>query len=175
MPRKRLVIDLDESQHKSLVKMARARETTVSNLIRQALGFPIEHQGRKAPASSRKLKATARTAERVGEVGQMNSMKNPLNVEAISAAVNTIREQINSPDWHSERKIRDELLTLRRECPEEYCPDRISMIEGRVQALFSPRRPRGYGDPATLKAEINRYLTSIVYRVKRYGNENEEE
>ena len=47
MGKKRLVIDLDETQHLALVRKARSVEMTVSNYVRKVLGFPPEHQGRR--------------------------------------------------------------------------------------------------------------------------------
>ena len=51
MGKKRLVIDLEESDHSTLVAKARQADLTVSNYVRKALRLPLEKQGikRKKP------------------------------------------------------------------------------------------------------------------------------
>jgi hypothetical protein len=53
MTKKRLVIDLDEADHKNLTQSARALDLTASNYVRQAVGLPVQEQGVKAPAPKR--------------------------------------------------------------------------------------------------------------------------
>ena len=47
MGKKRLVIDLEESDHSTLVAKARQADLTVSNYVRKALRLPLEKQGIK--------------------------------------------------------------------------------------------------------------------------------
>jgi hypothetical protein len=49
MGRKRLVINLDETEHARLMKTARDAGDTLSNSVRKALGLPSVRQGVKAP------------------------------------------------------------------------------------------------------------------------------
>jgi hypothetical protein len=54
MGTKRLVIELDETEHKALLKKARALDMTLSNLVRNALELPLLKQGIKRPDPAKK-------------------------------------------------------------------------------------------------------------------------
>lgn len=57
MPKKRVVLNIEQSDYTRLLQDARGRDMTVSNLIRAALGLPLEHQGKKRadpPPATRK-------------------------------------------------------------------------------------------------------------------------
>ena len=45
MEKKRLVIDLDEAAHSTLMEEARQHNLTTANYVRQALQLPLERQG----------------------------------------------------------------------------------------------------------------------------------
>jgi len=47
MGKKRLIVDLDETEHRALVNSARAADMTVSNYVRKALSLPLLRQGVK--------------------------------------------------------------------------------------------------------------------------------
>jgi len=52
MGKKRLVIDLDESEHTELVAQARHVNMTLANYIRNAVDLPLQRQGVKAPPAA---------------------------------------------------------------------------------------------------------------------------
>jgi hypothetical protein len=56
MGRKRLIVDLLETDHAELVKKARAAGLTVSNFVRQSCGLPLERQGVKRSEETRKTR-----------------------------------------------------------------------------------------------------------------------
>lgn len=60
MGKKRLIVDLDETEHKLLIKKARALDMTLSNLVRSVLDLPLLKQGvkRQEPAKRRTGKKT---------------------------------------------------------------------------------------------------------------------
>jgi hypothetical protein len=54
MAKKRLIVDLEETEHRALVKSARLLDVTVSNYVRKALGLPLLKQGVKRPEPAKK-------------------------------------------------------------------------------------------------------------------------
>ena len=61
MGKKRLVIDLEETDHAALVEAARGAQMTVSNYVRRALGLPLERQGiKRAAITGRSRRKSAR-------------------------------------------------------------------------------------------------------------------
>jgi hypothetical protein len=54
MAKKRLVIDLNEENHRILRDKARAEDITIANYVRRALGLPQERQGVKAEAPKKR-------------------------------------------------------------------------------------------------------------------------
>jgi hypothetical protein len=64
MNNKRLVLDLDEAEHKNLAQTARALELTVPNYVRQAVGLPIQEQGVKAPTPKKKVAGKKQAAHK---------------------------------------------------------------------------------------------------------------
>ena len=54
MGKKRLIVDLDETEHRALVNCARAVDMTVSNYVRKALELPLLKQGVKRPQPAKK-------------------------------------------------------------------------------------------------------------------------
>ena len=46
-PKKRLIVELDRADYALLKRKADARQMTVANHVRQALGLPLERQGVK--------------------------------------------------------------------------------------------------------------------------------
>jgi hypothetical protein len=54
MGKKRLIVDLDETEHRGLVNSARAVDMTVSNYVRKALSLPLLKQGVKRPEAGKK-------------------------------------------------------------------------------------------------------------------------
>jgi hypothetical protein len=52
--KKRLVIELTEGDHASLMKRARDVGMTAANYVRKALGFPLERQGVKTKRGTAK-------------------------------------------------------------------------------------------------------------------------
>jgi predicted HicB family RNase H-like nuclease len=54
MGKKRLIVDLDETEHRALVNSARAADMTVSNYVRKALSLPLLKQGVKRPELPKK-------------------------------------------------------------------------------------------------------------------------
>jgi hypothetical protein len=63
--KKRLIVDLLDVDHATLVNKARAVGLTVSNFVRQACGLPLEHQGKKrAETEPKKRTATKRASKR---------------------------------------------------------------------------------------------------------------
>jgi len=54
MGKKRLIVDLDEEEHKLLTKRARALDMTLSNLVRSVLELPLLKQGVKRPEPAKK-------------------------------------------------------------------------------------------------------------------------
>ncbi len=61
MGKKRLVIDLDESEHEALVKKARKASLTVSNYVRGAINLPMLRQGvKRAPAKQKAVAPKSR-------------------------------------------------------------------------------------------------------------------
>jgi hypothetical protein len=59
MAKKRLIVDLDETEHRALVKSARSLDMTVSNYVRKALGLPLLKQGVKRPEPAKKARRPA--------------------------------------------------------------------------------------------------------------------
>jgi hypothetical protein len=57
MGKKRLIVDLDETEHRALVNRARAIDMTVSNYVRKALELPLLKQGVKRPEPTKKAAA----------------------------------------------------------------------------------------------------------------------
>jgi hypothetical protein len=49
MGKKRMVIDLNDTDYLKVSESARAAGMTVSNFVRQAIGIPLERQGVKRP------------------------------------------------------------------------------------------------------------------------------
>jgi len=49
MGKKRLVIDLEETEHAMLLSAARDGGATLSNYVRERLGLPLQRQGVKRP------------------------------------------------------------------------------------------------------------------------------
>jgi hypothetical protein len=54
MGKKRLIVDLDETEHRGLVEDARALNMTVSNYVRKALSLSLLKQGVKRPEPDKK-------------------------------------------------------------------------------------------------------------------------
>ena len=54
MGKKRLIVDLDETEHRALVNRARAVDMTVSNFVRKALALPLLKQGVKRQEPAKK-------------------------------------------------------------------------------------------------------------------------
>ena len=54
MGKKRLVIDLTDTEHNGLVRAARKQDLTLSNYVRKTLGVPLRQQGVKHPEDSPK-------------------------------------------------------------------------------------------------------------------------
>jgi hypothetical protein len=54
MGKKRLIVDLDEAEHKALMKKARALDMTLSNLVRSVLDLPLLKQGVKRTEQAKK-------------------------------------------------------------------------------------------------------------------------
>lgn len=57
MGKKRLVLEIDESQHRMLVNEARGGDMTLSNYIRSRLGLPLERQGVKTSVTTSSTQA----------------------------------------------------------------------------------------------------------------------
>jgi hypothetical protein len=57
MGKKRLIVDLDETEHRALVEDSRAADMTVSNYVRKALKLPLLKQGVKRPEPAKKAAA----------------------------------------------------------------------------------------------------------------------
>ena len=62
MGKKRLVIDLDETEHGALVQQARKANLTVSNYVRRAIDLPMLRQGVKRQVPTAKGRSPKRAS-----------------------------------------------------------------------------------------------------------------
>jgi hypothetical protein len=61
MGKKRLVIDLTDAEHDSLVRTSRKLDLTLSNYVRRALSIPLRTQGIKHPEAPPTSKGVRRS------------------------------------------------------------------------------------------------------------------
>jgi hypothetical protein len=64
MGKKRLIVEVDETQHRKLLEEARSKDLTLSNYVRSALHLPLERQGVKSdsPLINRRKKNSSKSA-----------------------------------------------------------------------------------------------------------------
>lgn len=58
MEKKRLVIDLTDTEHQVLVRKARKMGFTLSNYVRKTLNIPLRQQGVRYPGTSPRSKSS---------------------------------------------------------------------------------------------------------------------